>query len=42
MKFTESQLEQAFIELLGKEGIPHLFGQAIQRVCIQTNANFYS
>lgn len=31
MKFTESQLEQAFIELLGKEEIPHLFGQAIQR-----------
>ena len=30
-KFTESQLEQAFIELLGKEEIPHLFGQAIQR-----------
>jgi type I restriction enzyme R subunit len=31
MKFTESQLEQAFIELLGKEEIPHMFGQAIQR-----------
>lgn len=31
MKFTESQLEQAFIELLAKEEIPHLFGQAIQR-----------
>ena len=31
MKFTESQLEQAFIELLGKEGIPHFFGQDIQR-----------
>jgi type I restriction enzyme R subunit len=31
MKFTESQLEQAFIELLGKEEIPHLFGKAIQR-----------
>jgi len=31
MKFTEAQLEQAFIELLGKEEIPHVFGQAIQR-----------
>lgn len=31
MKFTESQLEQAFIELLGKEGIPHLVGDAIAR-----------
>ena len=31
MKFTEAQLEQAFIELLAKEEIPHLFGQAIQR-----------
>lgn len=30
-KFTESQLEQAFIELLSKEEIPHLFGQAIKR-----------
>jgi len=31
MKFTEAQLEQAFIELLAKEEIPHLFGQSIQR-----------
>jgi type I restriction enzyme R subunit len=31
MKFTESQLERAFIELLGKEGIPHLAGDAIPR-----------
>ncbi|MBT3384183.1 MAG: type I restriction endonuclease subunit R [Prolixibacteraceae bacterium] len=31
MKFTEAQLEQAFIDLLGKEGIPHHFGQTIQR-----------
>lgn len=30
-KFTEAQLEQAFIELLAKEEISHLFGQAIQR-----------
>ena len=31
MKFTKSQLEQAFIELLSKEENPHLFGQAIKR-----------
>ncbi len=31
MKFTESQLEQAFIDLLGKEGIPHQFGEDIMR-----------
>ena len=31
MKFTEAQLEQSFIELLAKEEILHLFGQAIQR-----------
>jgi type I restriction enzyme R subunit len=31
MKFTESQLEQAFIELLGKEHIPHFAGDAITR-----------
>ncbi|MDP1728014.1 MAG: HsdR family type I site-specific deoxyribonuclease [Bacteroidota bacterium] len=31
MKFTESQLEQAFIDLLGKEGMPHVFGQDIAR-----------
>lgn len=31
MKFTESQLERAFIELLGKEGIPHLLGDALPR-----------
>jgi type I restriction enzyme R subunit len=31
MKFTESQLEQAFIELLEKESYTHLLGEAIQR-----------
>ena len=29
MKFTESRLEKAIIELLGQEDIPHLFGAAI-------------
>ena len=27
MKFTEAQLEQAFIELLGQEDIPHVLGE---------------
>jgi type I restriction enzyme R subunit len=31
MKFTEAQLERAFIELLGQEGISHLAGQTIIR-----------
>ena len=31
MKFTEAQLEQAFIELLGKEDIPHVLGGDIVR-----------
>lgn len=31
MKFTEAQLEQAFIDLLGNEGIQHHLGQTIQR-----------
>lgn len=31
MKFTEAQLEAAFIELLEKEDIPHIFGEAIER-----------
>ena len=31
MKFTEEKLEQAFIELLCKEKIPHVLGQEIQR-----------
>lgn len=31
MKFTEAQLEQAFIELLGQEGIPHVHGESIVR-----------
>jgi type I restriction enzyme R subunit len=31
-KFTEAQLEKAFIELLAKEEIPHVFGQTIQRI----------
>lgn len=31
MKFTEAQLEQAFIELLQQEDIPHLHGGGIER-----------
>lgn len=31
MKFTEAQLEQAIIELLGEEGYPHVLGETIQR-----------
>ena len=31
MKFTEAKLEQAFIELLGIEGFPHLLGNSISR-----------
>ena len=31
MKFTESQLEQAIIELLADEGYPHVQGETIQR-----------
>jgi len=31
MKFTEAQLENAIIELLGQEGIPHLIGEQIDR-----------
>ena len=31
MKFTEAQLEQAFIELLGQENIPHVLGADIAR-----------
>ncbi|MFK3978163.1 type I restriction endonuclease subunit R [Shewanella vesiculosa] len=31
MKFTEEKLEQAIIELLGKEGFPHTNGEVIQR-----------
>ena len=31
MKFTEAQLEQAFIELLGQEDIPHVLGGDISR-----------
>ena len=31
MKFTEERLEQAIIELLGKEGYPHICGEAIVR-----------
>jgi len=31
MKFTEAQLESAIIELLGCEGYPHVFGEAIER-----------
>ncbi len=31
MKFTEAQLEQAFIDLLGEEGYPHVLGAQIVR-----------
>ncbi len=31
MKFTENQLEQAFIKLLGQQEIPHVLGSAIDR-----------
>ena len=31
MKFTEAQLEEAIIELLGEQGYPHLLGEAIRR-----------
>ena len=31
MKFTEAQLEQAFVELLGDENIPHVLGGDISR-----------
>ena len=30
-KFNEAQLEAAIIELLGKEGYTHVFGEAIER-----------
>ncbi len=32
MKFTESQLEQAFIDLLVKEGYPHVLGNNLSRL----------
>lgn len=31
MKFTEAQLEEAIIELLGNEGYPHVLGESIER-----------
>ena len=31
MKFTEAQLEQAFIELLEQKDIPHIHGNTIAR-----------
>tara|TARA_R110000823_G_C15769801_1_gene483892 strand:+ start:219 stop:809 length:591 start_codon:yes stop_codon:yes gene_type:complete len=31
MKFTEAQLEQAFIDLLGEQEIPHVLGNTIPR-----------
>lgn len=34
MKFTESQLENAIIELLAQEGIPHLTGDQVSRSCM--------
>ena len=30
-KFNEAQLEAAIIELLGKEGYPHVLGETIDR-----------
>ncbi len=32
MKFTEEKMEQAFIQLLGKQDIPHLLGKEITRM----------
>jgi type I restriction enzyme, R subunit len=29
MKFTEAQLEKAFVELLGQEGFPHHVGASL-------------
>jgi hypothetical protein len=29
MKFTEVRLEQAIIDLLGKEGYPHVLGETV-------------
>ncbi len=31
MKFTEAQLEQAIILLLGEEGYPYVIGKMIER-----------
>ena len=31
MKFTEAQLEEAIIELLGEKGYPHHLGETIAR-----------
>ena len=31
MKFNEAQLEQAFIDLLGEQGYPHVLGEQIER-----------
>ena len=31
MKFTEAKLEQAIVDLLGKEGYPHVLGETISR-----------
>lgn len=31
MKFTEAQLEEAIINLIGQEGIPHVLGESISR-----------
>ncbi len=31
MKFTEAKLEQAIIDLPGKEGYPHVLGETISR-----------
>ena len=32
MKFTEERLEQAIIELLGSEDVPHVHGGTLSRV----------
>lgn len=34
MKFTESQLETAIIELLGQQGFPHVLGESIPRTSV--------
>ena len=31
MKFTEAQLEQAFITLIAEQGIPHAIGNTLNR-----------
>lgn len=40
MKFTETQLESAIIELLGVEGYPHVLGEAFVRQLVRTPYKF--